>query len=213
MSQSKVKLYKHPDRNKETIHKPYVPQYQLMGVEPEEWKSSPVPTDTPVLQNSQDNPRLKNTGLRQDIKISGSSSKNVSIPNVGQNRDYTWSGVDGDIVDDIEEIDNQSSMIDNNDYISDQALGLSDSVTIKQEKPKLQKTEEDILSVIENLEDKDYLLLVNDVVVCSGTLDKVEEQVKNLAFGEHELCGGEPIPVSDLIVLKKVPIKIGVFLD
>ena len=209
MSQSKVKLYKNPDRNKEIAHKPYVPQYQLMGVEPEEWKSNPVPSGTVPMQNSEDNPRLKNIGLRQDA---GSLSKNFSIPNVGNNRDYTWSGVDGDIVDDIEEISGQSSMIDNNDYVSDQALGLSDSVTVKQEKVKLNNVEENnLLSVIENLEDKNYLLLVNDVVVCSGTLEKVEEQVKNLAFGDHELCGGEPIPVSDLIVLKKIQLKLASF--
>ena len=216
MSQGKVKLYKNPERNEITAHQPYVPQYQLLGVEPEEWKSNPVPEKTPVLQDSQDNPRIKNIGLRQDInKNSGVPSKNFSLPNVGNNRDYTWSGVDGEIVNDLEGVNINSSMIDNNDYISEQALGFSSQEDKSSSKRINISSEEDsnIFDAVKKIKDKDYLLLINGVVVCSGPLDEVEEQVKKMAFGEHEICNGEPIPVNELIVLKKIPIKIGVFLD
>jgi len=212
MSQGKVKLYKNPDRNESVVHKPYVPQYQLLGVEPEEWKSNPVPSKTPVLQDSQDNPRIKNIGLRQDIDSSSRMpARSFSLPNVGNSRDHTWSGVDGEIVNDLEGVNVSSSMIDNNDYVSDRALGVSsDSQKVINSK---NQEENSIFDTFKNLKDKDYLLLINDVVICTGSLEEVESQVKKMAFGEHEICDGEPVPVNELIVLKKIPIKIGVFLD
>jgi len=34
-----------------------------------------------------------------------------------------------------------------------------------------------------------------------------------LVFGEHEMCGGSPIPVEDLLIVKRVKVKVGLFFD
>jgi hypothetical protein len=216
MTQSRVKLYKNPQRADAAAHKPYVPQYQVLGVEPEQIKSHVVPEGTLVAKSNQDNPRTKSIGLRQPYGHPTPSPIGVGkgpMPNVGNNRDHTWSGVD-EIIDDLEEVNLQATMIDNNDYVTDSALGI-DKSSIPQTKVKDKKSfsEEDLLSTLHNLPEQSYLLIVNDVVICSGDLKKVEEEAKDLVFGDHPLCDGEPIPVENLFIVKKVSIKIGVFLE
>lgn len=214
MSQGKVKIYKNPNRNDAPTYKSYVPQYQVLGVEPTEYKSHQVPAGTTVAQNSNDNPRVKNAGMRQNID---SENKKLSIPNVGNNIEQIWSGVDNQIVDDLEEVDLNQPMIDNNDYVTDSALGLPSSQTSSQ--PSLEQKDKDIkygdelVNVVQDLSEGQYLLLVNGVPVCHGDLVNVQEQATDLIFGDHPLCDGNPTPVDSLMILKKCKVKLGLFLE
>lgn len=259
MSNDKVKLYKNKQRGQET-HKPYVPQYQVLGVEPGEYKSAVVPLDTPVAQTSTDNPRAKRAPLRQpysEVVTSPVGRGKGPIPNVGNNIEHTWSGVDGDIVDDLsgESMDPNQSMIDNNDYVTDQSLGLGTSQAnvrapilaeivknqpltaiayqgqyrpvevlptlneVRNPPPKQfinapsPSVEEDLFPIIRDLEEGAYLLIVNGVSICSGPKEEIEDQARALVFGDHEICDGNPVPDDDIIIIKRVPIKIGLFLE
>ena len=157
------------------------------------------------------------------------------MPNVGNNAEQTWSGVDG-IVDDISGIDPNEPMIDNNEYVSDVALGLSSGEVFirangssqQQVNIPAQQVQRPIMaaqpaqelpndqflpSILQQLDEDDYLLLVNGECSCSGPSEYVQEQARLLVFGEHESCNGEPIPVSNIVVLKRVAIKVGLFLS
>ena len=62
-----VKLYKNADRSKPIAYKKYVPQYQLLGVEPEEVRSAVVPANILAQANPlpPTNPRSTRAPVRQ----------------------------------------------------------------------------------------------------------------------------------------------------
>jgi hypothetical protein len=235
MSDGKVKLYKNPDRSKPEQRKTYTPQYQVMGVEPEEYKSAIAPAgQLPVAATPQtaDNPRTRRPGIRQpyaETTASPIGRGRGPVPNVGNNMEHTWSSVDGEIVDDIS-MDTAHPMIDNNEFVSAAALGLEEES--HEELPTLDEVAhppqkkfvsppattvmpdaDDVLPILHNLAEGDYLLLVDGVAVCSGPVDEIQEQARLLVFGEHEMCDGNPIPVDDIVVIKRIPIKVGLFLE
>jgi hypothetical protein len=130
----------------------------------------------------------------------------------------------------IFQMDPQHPMVDNNDYVSTAALGVSeefheelpalDEVThppakkfAVQPQPAATPDADDLIAILHNLSEGDYLLMVDGVAVCSGPVEDVQEQAKLLVFGEHEMCDGNPIPVDDIVVIKRVPIKVGLFLE
>lgn len=236
MPDGKIKTYKHPDREKVVQYKPYVPQYQIHGVDPKVIQSGVVSGNIKIaspLPLSSDNPRSKRSAIRQPYATVGSPSPlgNGPVPNVGNNMEHTWSSVDGDIIDDISyDIDENHNLIDNNDTVSNEALGYQSGLTANDIDPQEQKTfmlEEDLsslskdnqdntdklLPVIVDLVDNSYLLIVSGVAICSGPLEEIQDQARALVFGEHELCDGNPISVDDIIILKKIRIKVGLFLE
>lgn len=231
MSDEKIKIYKNKERGKTEVRKNYVPQYQMMGIEPEEIKSAVVPgarvSESQPITN--DNPRTRRVGIRQpyaDPVPSPVGGSRGPVPNVGNNMEHMWSSVDGEIIDDLD-VDSDRPMVDNNDYVSDEALGLPQRPPSREELPSLDEMihppvrkfveetvdADDANSVISKLSEGDYLLMVGGVSVCSGPAEEVQEQARLLVFGDHELCDGNPIPVDDIVVIKRVPIKIGLFLE
>lgn len=183
-------------------YSPYVPNYKKMGIEPTYQISSKAQdfyaphnqslSNKHYLDN--DNPRIR----KPDIAV----SKNVpyaevsemapvhSVPNIGNNIEHAWVGVDGHIIDDAEL---------NEDY----AVVSEDEIqTVSEEKNNKNST---------NI--GEYVLIFNGEIVSTGSLDMVEKDVKSLVFGEHELCNNFNITVEDLIVLKRVSIKVGVFIE
>jgi hypothetical protein len=245
MSSTKVKIYKNPERDKAVTHKPYVPQYQIMGVEPAEHKSAALPhsqmhTAQKPYAGSTDNPRDKRPHIRQQPYAEAVPSPigrgRGPIPNVGNNMEQTWSGVDGEIVDDISEsLDPNHPMVDNNEFVSANALGLTDdkpttmevgaidslrNATLEIEKTFLTENvlqnalqEEYLSKLIKQLNEDEYCILVDGNAICSGPADYIQEQTRSLVFGEHELYNGNPVSVDDILVIKRVKIKVGVFLD
>ncbi len=242
----KVKVYKNPARNRPETHKQYVPQYQLMGVEPEEYKSPLSAGYKPdVAAPSTDNPRAPRAVVRQPYAEAVSSPIGRGrglLPNVGNNMEQTWSGVDA-VIDDLT-VEQDQAMVDNNEYVSAAALGLPEEmeeeilpqldevanpprkffskqpVEQPEEKSFLTKdelenalSEEYLSTVIKQLEEEDYLLLVSGQAICSGPEEYVQEQTRLLIFGEHDLYGGNPVSVDDIVVIKRAKIKVGVFLE
>lgn len=233
MSNGKIKTYRNPERNKQqTLVKPYVPQYQVWGVEPEEIKSAVVPAGHPIARPSADNPRIRKPSIRQPYaSIVPSPVGRGPLPNVGNNVEHTWSGVDNEmIVDDLtddQEIDPNHPMVDNNDFVTNEALGLPPS---SEDLPSLdevaypppkqfvnqvsrQPASDETMQVLQDMQEEAYLLIIDGVPVCSGPMEEIEEQARALAFGEHELCAGNPIPVEDILIFKRITIKTGLFLQ
>jgi hypothetical protein len=229
MSNGKVKLYKNPKRNSPEDGVPYVPQYVVLGKEPAEYKSAVLPDTVKVVDKPQeDNPRGRRVAIRQPYAESVPSPVGRGrgpIPNVGNNVEHTWSSVDGDIVDDFTDdgsFDPNHPMIDNNDFVSPaERLPMLDEVkepphkrfTSDQDFEKISASEDDLLSVVLDLEEGSYLLMISGVPICSGPKEEIEDQAKALIFGEHEMCAGNPIPDDDIVIIKRVPIKIGLFLE
>ncbi len=232
----KVKTYhKNPERDKPVTPKPYVPQYQVRGVEPGVYQGAVVPDGTPVARPNADNPRLKRSPIRQPYAEATSSPIGAGrgpVPNVGNNMEHTWSSVDGEIIDDLsgEEIDPNQSMIDNNEFVTEAALGFRNGPTaadlrpqteyrpaamLEQEVQAIRQTtnQEDLVPILADLSYEDYLLIVSGVPVCSGPKEEIEDQARALVFGEHEMCDGNPVPVDDIIILKRVKVKVGLFLE
>lgn len=226
----KVKIYRNPDRSEPEQRSPYTPQYQVMGVEPGEYKSA-IATGMPVAAApaTPDNPRTRKPGVRQPYaNLTNSPIGKGPVPNVGNNMEHTWASVDGDIVDDIS-ISDDHPMVDNNEFITTEALGVSQGFHEKlltlDEVKKLPKSfvsppvttaapdTDDVLPILYALTEGDYLLLVNGVAVCSGPANAIQEQARLLVFGEHEMCDGNPIPIDGILVIKRIPIKVGLFLE
>lgn len=243
MSNGKIKVYKNPEREAKENYKPYVPQYQLRGMEPEEHKSSTTTVIgiRPKTDLPSDNPRAPKPPIRQPYAEAVSSPVGRGrgpVPNVGNNMEHTWSSVNEEIVDDLtgnSALDPDHEMIDNNEFVTAQALGLKEELPMLDEiahpsqkifNPKTflsqdelnrvmktQESQDDLFSIVQDLEENAYLLIVNGVAVCSGPFEEIQDQARALVFGEHELCDGNPIPAEDLVILKRAAIKVGLFLE
>lgn len=197
MVDDKDKILKNPARQKQDNVQPYVPHYKVMGLEPELIKhtlpqSTVLITKGGVTQNN--NPRTRQPSVRQPYAEIPDSQPlgNSPIPNVGNNLEQTWSSLDGEIVDDISEQDQQqydNQSTDSTLSSDDKDLDLS------------------------SLKDDSYILLVNGSVISIGTLEEIQDFTSALVFGEHELCNGNPVPLENIIVLKKVKIKTGLFFE
>jgi hypothetical protein len=143
------------------------------------------------------NPRNTRAPVRQPYAhILPSPIKKDPVPNVGNNMEHSWSSVDGEIIDDLS-IDANHPMIDNNDFVDDGS----------------QLTSESLPDALPHVNENDYVLLIEDTVIASGSLEEIQECTKDLIFGDHPLCAGNPVPEEKLVVFKRVKIKIGVFLE
>jgi hypothetical protein len=242
MTDGKTKIYTNPNRNRPVDYKPYVPQHQVHGIEPQEYKGAILPGNVKIAGPSPDNPRLKRAPLRQpyaETTISPIGRGRGPVPNVGNNMEHTWSSVDGEIVDDLTgelnstPFDPNKEMIDNNDFVSDQAFGFQNGINADDIQPQFNQGQvvieglpeqfaapphqsvsaDDLLSVVSDLEDNLFLLIVTGIPVCSGPKEEIEDQARALVFGEHEMCDGNPIPIDDIIIIKRIKVKVGLFLE
>lgn len=240
MSDTKIKTYKNHNRGGNVDYKPYVPQYQIEGIEPSIYSSAIVPDNTKIAKPDPlppDNPRAKRSPIRQQVysNIRPKSYHMDKIINVGNNMEHVWSNSVEDIQNDFdvesdEGVDLSKPMIDNNEYYTDEALKFQSGVTASEilkdhengkvefeqepeEYLKSQDRDSDLFSIISDLSDSLYLLIVNGTSVCSGPQEEIEEQARALVFGEHQMCGGNPTPIEDIVIVKKVKMKIGLFLE
>jgi hypothetical protein len=79
-------------------------------------------------------------------------------------------------------------------------------------KPMPNKSDDQLSTIVSELEEDSYLLIVSGTPLCSGPLDEIQEQATLFVFGEHSLCEGHPTPLEDIIVIKRVKIKTGLFI-
>lgn len=162
--------------------KKYVPQWQLLGKEPEVVNfgnqiSGPKPQQPVVQQKPQ-------------ITIAQDEST-ISVPRTGSSLDQSFVDLNGELVDDAV-LDPAHCMIDNNNFVD----------------PDLVEDTTDMV-----VDRNDFYLFVKDQFIRSGSLELIENEVKELVFGDHVLCENNNITENDIVVLKKVNIKIGVFLE
>jgi hypothetical protein len=227
------KIQRHPGRSVVETYKPYVPQYQVEGIEPKKYQGAIVSPNTPIAQPEPlplDNPRGRRSPYAATIP-SPTVPGRGPVLNVGNNMEHSWSSVDGHIVDDLtgEGVDPNHPMIDNNDEVSLDALGYQNGFTAEQLQPQNQmrpptmidlpsqqavvEDTGDLLSILSDLAEDSYLLLAAGVPICSGPKAEIEDQARALVFGEHEICDGNPIPPEEIVVLRRVQIKMGLFLE
>lgn len=206
-----VKIFKNKHRSESENIKPYTPEYKSRGMVFDALKSAIVDIDDKPIPFVGSNQVKKNT-IRQEY--GNISSKPLGkgrdvVPNIGNDMEHAWSGVDGVIVDDLD-IDPNQPMIDNNDFV--------DIENNKMDAKLITKIEEDgdqesLHSMINNLSDEECLLILDGQAICSGPIKDIQEEVKGLVYGDHDLCTNGPFTVDRILVAKKMPIKIGVFIE
>lgn len=186
---NRVKFYKNPARKEKEVFQPYIPQYQLRGVEPEDMVSSTI-VGTPVVI-----PKVEQDNVSFD-----SSHRRGFAANINDPLAETWSGIDGDI---IEDIDLNQQMIDNNDMV----------IYDVGHHPGDDDSDNEMTSFLAHVT-QGYLLFTDNTFVFSGTQEEVEHQVRQLIFGEHPNYTGK-IDKDHISVFKteKMNIKVGVFVE
>jgi hypothetical protein len=252
MPDQPVKIYRHPQRNTPDPTPVYTPNYETLGVEPQLYQQpnqhAKIVGNQILIQKPQPlpltNPRAKRAPIRQPYAEATQAPPigRNQLPNVGNNMEHSWSSVDGEIVDDLT-IDPNAHMIDNNEFVQasafqngftaqdlSQPVAMQGQVIIEQPthqhiqaRPQISSSE-DLLSVISDLSDDAFLLIVQGVPLCSGPKTEMEDQVQALVLGVHELCGvdltssdaskgqGQPVPIEEIILVKRVRIEAGVFI-
>ena len=213
MSQGKIKLYKNSARKREEAYSPYVPQWQQMGVEPSSQPQNTVISRSGKLHQTNYKPVMQPYANENTPAV----GRNKPIPNVGNNIEQAWSSIDNrEVFDDLNysQLSDNENLVDNNDYVTEQALGIENM-----RQPQVigaaarNSDDDDINTIIQSLSGDSYLLIVDDIPFCSGTKEDVESQASLLVFGEHEYCDGQPIEVERICILKKINLKVGLFID
>ena len=193
-----------PERNKKEQFVPYVPQYKQLGVTPEKMLNTFAFTVKPK--------RPENVVSRNVQQSYGNSMRtdNFPVPNVGNSMEHTWSGVDSEITDDYSNIviDPNKPMIDNNDFVSKSAFdnGFQSPNNFEY------KDDSNVITILSSLEENQYLLMIEGIVISSGSSEEIEKEARMLVLGQHNLCQGNSIPIENIMVVKKIPIKFGLFL-
>lgn len=117
---------------------------------------------------------------------------NKSIPAVGNIQPPLQQN---SIIDDMEEeLDPNHPMIDNNDYVD-----IDDSIELDHEDS--------------TPPDPEYVLILGDTIIAKDNLSTIEQQVSDLIFGEHKLFPNKKFTTKNILVYKKINIKVGVFLE
>jgi hypothetical protein len=208
------KYWKNLARDKKPKVAPYVPQWQLLGTEP-------VPVDFGNPNNPQQltrhAPFIAHTAPRNKRETIHSVSANVpfaevvptanrhtaTLPNVGNNIENTWAAFDDAMNESgnfAEGVDPNHPMIDNNDFVEDQSNSQEEYIMV-----------EDASQL--NVEYNEYVLMVNGEIISTGALDPIQEEVRALVFGEHPLTQNQAVDPDNIVVLKRIKIKVGVFLE
>lgn len=222
------KFYQNPQRAAAEAaaskpYQPYMPQYRIHGIEPDQTYAM---ADRGRTTNSHQamlirgNPNMFGNATATHIsrnvpfaEIPKASARENNMPNIGNNMENTWAATDG-IIDDIGlNHDSNAQMIDNNDFIDLNSIAQTHvSVPmITSGVVPMQNMSNTSLPV--TLQDDEYLLAVGDNIIATGPMEFIEQEVKDLIFGDHQLCEGKAIPADELMVLKRVKIKVGVFIN
>ena len=59
----------------------------------------------------------------------------------------------------------------------------------------------------------EYILMVLGKLITSGNIDKIEKQVRDIMYGDSDVFKGKEISINDIVVLKRVEIKVGIFVS
>lgn len=237
-----TKYFKNPERAKVTPFQNYVPRYQLMGITPAPAATGeiavhkgyaetdlghrnipfaarvlPKAADPKLIAGKDRYPKTRNVPYAEPVEMSSDIIRNVTLPNVGNNVENTWSGMDGLIIDEENNyatVDKNQSMIDNNFDDENNYLDIPQEL---EEAPLPLIEVEDTVTVFDaaqlNIGYNEYVLAVKGEIISTGPMDQIQEEVRELVFNEHPLSGENVISTDDIIVLKRIKIKVGVFIE
>lgn len=238
--EQRVKYFKNKARGEaEPVRQPYVPQHVAMGVTPMQMEFA---ERQPGSQAQPAQVALKAPpGRRVNQPYAETVNSPIgggAVPNVGNNMEHTWASLDGEIIDDLPaDIKSSQPMIDNNEYVTESALATGPTFggnsrnrpfampvqpqfeeVVTDDRPTLTDLPAftggtDLFPVLKELEEDQYLLLVRGEPICSGPHKEIEEAAGALIFGHHVLSDGNPVPEADILVVKKIRVNVGVFLD
>lgn len=122
-------------------------------------------------------------------------------------------GLDKDMLDDdgnVIPFDN-GHVIDNNDFVN---LGYDS--TPRHERAEAPPPAVAANAPVENAaapQIGEYILMVMGKLVTSGDIDWIQTKVKNIMYGDDPAFAALEISMDDIVVLKRVNIKVGIFID
>jgi hypothetical protein len=97
-------------------------------------------------------------------------------------------------------------VIDNNDYVN---LGYNSIPNRPQPKGQEPELEENAAAPRVG----DYILMVLGKLITSGSINKIETRVRSIMYGDDKSFNGIEVSMDDIVVLKRVDIKVGIFVD
>ena len=233
---NKVKYYRDPKRAQEVPYTPYVPQYKIRGIEPMHTPPAAVPIKHQTPQQRQGSltthvvstrqPKARPTPtVRSNVPYATVPDELLPIgvmPNTGNNIETSWASVDSDVIDDLNDegiqLDPNHPMIDNNNDDPVNYRNIPTQISAPQQTQLIEDMDED-LEVVEpsqnllDISNGEYVLVVGGTILSIGKLETVESEVRKLVFGDHDLCKTHNITQDDIIVLRRVKIKVGVFIE
>lgn len=122
------------------------------------------------------------------------------------------SSLDGNTIDEdgfMSNIDD-GHIIDNNEYVN---FGFDSKPTSRQVKQEQSAKVGSVEKADDSPNIGDYILMVHGKLVLSGPIDVIESQVKAIMYGDDKSFSGIEVSIDDLVVLKRVDIKVGIFVD
>jgi hypothetical protein len=206
------KVYK--NSSGQPIDPDYVPNYRKMNITPI-GRPSVGAGQFVVSRGSTSNPRERAVPQTRTIpfaEVVVDDSFPIGagpVPNVGNNIEHTWAGVDSDVVDDVG-LNDDTLMIDNNDYIDLEAAAVGNVVRQIQEEEDLAAYQAMTSLDTKNL--SEYSLLIFGEFYSTGTLEEIQKEVTDILYNQHELSEHASISLDDLTVVKKMNIKFGIFI-
>jgi hypothetical protein len=104
----------------------------------------------------------------------------------------------------------QGHIIDNNDYVFPPSMTNS-----HQAQPKTQQ--EDPKNEQETVQGQpkvgEYILLVLGKIIHTGSIDQIESVARAILYGENEQFIDQEVKVDDIVILKRIGINVGIFID
>lgn len=151
----------------------------------------------PVLSRKNSKPFL-----RQELEAD-------KIPNINNN-EQSWVSITG-VTDNVP----PEKLIDNNEFYTQDALkNINNAYNTPSHKAIMQnKVTDDLYKTVASIDENEYLLFIDGVPVCAGSILDVQEQAEKFISGTHELSLNQPIDIESLMVIKKVKINFGLFLE
>ena len=104
----------------------------------------------------------------------------------------------------------EGHIIDNNDYVFPPHKAPNRPAQQVQEDQNVESKEERQVQGTPKV--GDYILMVLGRIIDTGSLDIIEEAARAILYGENEMFEKE-IKVDDIVVLKRVGINVGIFID
>lgn len=178
-------VIKNPLRSIPKTQTPYEPEYIRRGVEP-------------LVGNQRLVPKQEQVSVAQENMFA--SFDGYSVDEFGN-----------------ESVFDNGHIIDNNDFIN--IIGYAHTPA---QREKIEKKWGEPL--IDNEDKKntpddlipqvgDYILMIYGKLILSGDLGKIESRIRDIMYGDDKSFGGIQVSVDDIVVLKRINIKVGIFID